>query len=604
MKYISKIGVMIVASGILAATSCSDFSDYNTVVEDTNVMAGKTLWQNISENENLKNFSALVKKAGFVDNLNNPRFYTVFAPLDGTYDAESLMKADSATILKEFVKQHIVEYNHPVSGIVDENLISLNAKSHHFTNDTFGESSINTANIPASNGVIHLLNASDIYYNSIYDYVRKVEGCDLLKKYIQRYDVQYIDEANSIIGPIVNGEQTYEHIEYATKNDVINNILEAELDNEDSIYTMLFPQDKAWEASYARISPNYKFLSKVAYMNLEGISSTTEAASITATTGTKTQIIGAPEYLQDSLTTQSMVRNLVFSDGYPQNRCLIAGGGSATDSLVTSRLVHLPDPVSVNSHTVASHKMSNGYVRLVDSIPFNSWDTFEPVIRTYNSSRNNSVWRALKCNPTEAAVTKKSLANRDSLFSLVPKFIYDRIMGDKSEDEDNFKYTVSSNITATSAKPEFNFMLRNVLSTTYHIYVVTVPEQIDDSLANVKPYYLNFYLNYTDENNLQVKKLLPLSPNADPSWGPVSEPGSSKSKPDNIVTVGGRVNVIDLGEFTFPISYYGLEAYPNIMMCHTQSYATSSNRAKYERYLRVAGIFLFPVEADTYFKNK
>ena len=584
---------------MLAATSCSDFSDYNTADYDTSAMAGKTLWQNISENENLQNFAALVKKAGFADNLNNPRFYTVFAPLDGTYDAAALMQEDSVTVLKEFVKQHIVEYNHPVSGNVDESLLSLNLKSHHFTNDSYGESSINTANLPATNGVMHILNASDTYYSSIYEYVSKIQGCDSLKSYIQNYDVNYIDESNSILGPIVNGEQTYEHIEYITRNTVINNILNADIDNEDSTYTMLFPTDQAWNASYSRINPDYNYIAKVTYMDLSSVTATTEASSIAATIGKKDLTVSAPEFLQDSLTTRSMVRNLAFSDGYPQNKALIAGGGTETDTLISSSRKELPSALYVDQHTLSTNKMSNGYVRVVDSIPFHPWDTFEPVIRT------RSVGRALKCTATSNSVTKKSLADRDSLFSLVPEFIYERIMGDKSESEDNFRYTMSSSITATSAKPEFNFPIENVLSTKYHIYVVTVPEQIDDTTATAKPYYLNFYLNYTNASNTQVKTQLNLSSSADPSWGPQAVTSKIGTKNvTSIVTVGGKVNVIDLGEFTFPICYYGLDAYPTLMMCHTQSYASSSNREKYERYMRVAGVYLFPVEADTYFKNK
>ena len=43
MKHISKIGMMMVAGGLLAMASCSDFSDYNTVPVANEPSADKTL---------------------------------------------------------------------------------------------------------------------------------------------------------------------------------------------------------------------------------------------------------------------------------------------------------------------------------------------------------------------------------------------------------------------------------------------------------------------------------------------------------------------------------------------------------------------------------
>ena len=55
------------AAVLMAATSCSDFSDYNdTPVSDVQ-QAERTLWENISQNDQLSDFATLVKKAGFDD---------------------------------------------------------------------------------------------------------------------------------------------------------------------------------------------------------------------------------------------------------------------------------------------------------------------------------------------------------------------------------------------------------------------------------------------------------------------------------------------------------------------------------------------------------
>lgn len=608
MKCIDKIGMIAMSGMMLGMVSCSDFSDYNTAPEDLNNEAGKTLWQNITANPNLSDFAEIIKKVEFDSYLNSPRFYTVFAPENGSFKADSVLALDNDLILKEFVKQHIVEYNHPINSAIEDKtkLLSLNAKSHNFSATAYGDAGYtDKVNLPSSNGVMHIVNHNEGFYNNVYEYIDKVEGCDLFRDYIKTYDEQYIDISNSILGPILHGEQTYEYIEYAHRNNVINRTMGAQLENEDSSYTVLFPNDEAWQKSYDRISKDYVFIPKISFMDFSLASfPSTAGASIAATAGKTDVNISAPEYLTDSITKYNMVRNLAFSHGYDCNEKLLTGGGTKTDTLFSKSRKNLVSALDVEEHTVATHKMSNGFVRIVDSIPFQPWQTFEPVV----ASRR--VGRAFKADYRRLVGSKLYYqTERDTLFKNVPDFIYERIMGDKSPTEDIFEFISTSDVS-NSAQPELDFILgSDILSTKYHIYVVTVPEQImDDGVERVtplKPYYLNFYLNYTTAENEQKKVELKLSPDADPAWGATSVTEKSGSKNvTSIVTEPGYINVIDLGEFEFPVSYYGTEAYPSLMMCHTQTFTSASKRAKYEQQMRVAGIFLFPVEADTYFKNK
>lgn len=611
MKYLNKFGMVLVAGGMLAAASCSDFSDYNTAPVDDNFKADQTLWENISGSENLQNFAKLLKKAGFDTNLNAPRFYTVWAPLDGTYDADKYLSEDSATILKEFIKQHVAEYNHPVSGDVDEMVLTLNQKSHKFTSASFGESTIKSSNIPAINGTLHTLEGQDTFYPSIYEHIEKMDS-SAFRDYITRYDYLQIDESNSILGPIVNGEQTYQHKEYITKNDVISNVIHAQLENEDSIYTMLAPTDAAWEAAYARINPDFNYLAKTTYVDLTKVTGTTAASSISATVNATSVNVADPAYFKDSLTTYNMVKNLVFSHGYPRNLKLTDAAATELDTLYSTSRTYLPSAKLVNDYTVGEvQRMSNGYLRTMDSICFAPWDTYEPALST------NEALRGIKCTPSITSVEVKNLIKsrnnyvmtnfpdsvmRDSLFENVPVWFYNELLG---PDKENFRYSYSSKITTTSAQPELNFGMRDVLSTKYHIYVVLVPEQMDAPTLAPKPYYLNFYLLYTDASNAQKKKEIKLSETADESWGPrsVTEKIGTKNV-TSVVTKPGYVNVVDLGEFEFPICYYGLEAYPSLLMNHTQTFTTATKRAAYEQSMRVARVFFIPAEYDKHIDKR
>ena len=105
-----------------AVTSCTDYDDYNSVPVDARPGANNTLWENISSDQQLTKFAALARKCNFSEALNSPRFYTVWAPVDNAISDDEynrLMASDSATIVKQFMQQHITEYNYQVSAAQD-----------------------------------------------------------------------------------------------------------------------------------------------------------------------------------------------------------------------------------------------------------------------------------------------------------------------------------------------------------------------------------------------------------------------------------------------------------------------------------------------------
>ena len=118
----------------------------------------------------------------------------------------------------------------------------------------------------------------------------------------------------------------------------------------------------------------------------------------------------------------------------------------------------------------------------------------------------------------------------------------------------------------------------------------------------MKPYYLRFYLSWTDADNKQQYTTLAPNPKTPKATEITTDNGTSGS---STIYLGdpGRVNVIDLGEFTFPACYYGQDAYPSLMMSHTKKYTTTANRRKYDQQMRIAGVFLIPKEYDDFWKK-
>ena len=612
MKYINQIGVMLSAGLMLAAASCTDYSDYNDVptvsVNDQQPGANNTLWENISNDQQLTKFAELARKSNFSEVLNSPRFYTLWAPVDDAIsetDYQSLLASDSATIVKQFMRQHMTEYNYPVSAALDSmTVISLNAKHHPFTQVSFdGFTYVSDGiNLPATNGVMHKINGYSTFRNNLYENIDDLTGCDSIKNYIQQYDVYKIDPNASIIGPLVNGQQTYLDTVLTKSNDVISNIMRAKLEEEDSTYCMLIPNDEAWRTTYEAIKSNYNYIGKLDYMDLD--KKTAEAKNInnaTMSKADKAAEVADTEQLQDSLTRLNIVNNLVFSNAYERNHPLFADGSfAATDSVYSTAGRYLTNAQSLLDHTQSVNMMSNGLVRIVDAFPYKSWETYNPVIRAREPEKTLKVRKLTTHN-----IPLDSLAGRDSLFSKVPDMIRQWIL---PKDSRFFSYIAvdAADIEGTSGVPEFDFALRGVRSTTYNIYVVTVPAQVEDSTALVKPYYLRFYLSWTDASNKQQYNVLPTNKRSTYEITTDNAPEGTKETDTDVLTyVGdpGRVNVLDLGEFTFPACYYGTDAYPSLMMSHTKSYGSNALRNRYDQQMRVAGVFLVPKDCEDYWTN-
>ena len=105
-----RIPLFTILMGSLLAVSCSDFSDYNEVPE-SKLTSGTSLWQNIINQGNLNNFATLVQKSGMDIYLKGANYLTVLAPLDGTYDMQQYMNADSAkTIIAADIEHYIDKF--------------------------------------------------------------------------------------------------------------------------------------------------------------------------------------------------------------------------------------------------------------------------------------------------------------------------------------------------------------------------------------------------------------------------------------------------------------------------------------------------------------
>ena len=550
------------AAALLAATSCSDFSDYNdTPVSDVQ-QAERTLWENISQNDQLSDFATLVKKAGFDDELSQPHYYTVWAPLNGTYDASSLMSADSATVLYQFVKSHIAEYNHSISGQVDERIHALNRKSFAFEGDgqyTYAGQTLRQLNLPNSNGIMHLLDGAARFYPNLYEYLFSCEGIDSVATFFKRYETSVLDTKNSVLGPTINGKQTYIDSVMITSNSLLNRI-KAKLDKEDSTYTMLVPTNEAWLAHYDKISKCYNYINTTVAQNIDEATSTSNAPTASVTVDAA--------YTKDSLTRLHLVSDLVYNNNNYYNNWLIDDTVEPYDTLYSTTYGYMTNPQEIMSRVIDRETMSNGTFCLVDSLAFRPWESW--CYSLGQSPLNSRTWTG----------SNTIVYIDNTLFDAI-KYV------PKNPAQKQLGYLWVTPLS-NYGKPQLDVKLRNVLSTTYNIYIVLAPGQDvgEDADGNkfLKPNMLDFTLSYCDaKGKLATQKLN-----------------------QKVVNDPTRVDTLAVGTFTFPVAYAGLgdNVYPNLKITTDFGVFDKAKMAAYTRDFSIISILMRPVELEEFEATK
>ena len=550
------------AAALLAATSCSDFSDYNdTPVSDVQ-QADRTLWENISQNDQLSDFATLVKKAGFDDELSQPHYYTVWAPLNGTYDASSLMSADSATVLYQFVKSHIAEYNHGISGPVDERIHALNRKSFAFEGDgqyTYAGQTLRQLNLPNSNGIMHLLDGAARFYPNLYEYLFSCEGIDSVATFFKRYETSVLDTKNSVLGPTINGKQTYIDSVMITSNSLLNRI-KAKLDKEDSTYTMLVPTNEAWQAHYDKISKCYNYINTTVAQNIDEATSTSNAPTASVTVDAA--------YTKDSLTRLHLVSDLVYNNNNYYNNWLIDDTVEPYDTLYSTTYGYMTNPQEIMSRVIDRETMSNGTFCLVDSLAFRPWESW--CYSLGQSPLNSRTWTG----------SNTIVYIDNTLFDAI-KYV------PKNPAQKQLGYLWVTPLS-NYGKPQLDVKLRNVLSTTYNIYIVLAPGQDvgEDADGNkfLKPNMLDFTLSYCDaKGKLATQKLN-----------------------QKVVNDPTRVDTLAVGTFTFPVAYAGLgdNVYPNLKITTDFGVFDKAKMAAYTRDFSIISILMRPVELEEFEATK
>ncbi len=562
MKYL--IACSLCCGAAAAITACSDWNDHYDA--DTSLLDSQhaSIWQNIAQNENLSQFASLLKKTGYDEVLNASQTYTVWAPGNGTFDYETLNSLSNDRLMKEFVENHIARNNYPASGAVDKRVYTLNEKLMLFSgagNYAIQGVSIDKPNLASGNGTIHMLKGKIPFVQNIYESLNNYEyPIDSISTYFHSYDVRKLNEQKSVQGPTLNGEITYLDSIFDEHNDLFLRYL-ALINREDSNYSMIVPTNEAWIKAKATIGKYFNYLPSFEFMEN---TSTTDRKKVDVK-------IRDVKYLKDSIVNLMLTAGLFFNNNMYDNRQLKAPDAATDfhcDSLYSTLQVkfYSEDASRLLENTRRIEK-SNGCVWLTDdSLRMRTWTLWNPEIRLqaeYSSMVASSV---------------NVYNNEPQRIYVAPGTQNPEVKGHIS---DNAYLDVAP--VAQSTNPGVVFYLPEVRSTTYSIYLVTVPANITNPKNPTKPYRFSATMGYADATGKNQDN--------DRSWLAVS----------TFVSDSAQIDTIYLGDFKFPMAYYGTgDYYPYLRV---NSSVTSRERANYDRNMRIDCLILRPKELDDYIKE-
>ena len=560
-KNISKylIAATLCCGGAAALDSCSDWDDHydaNTALTDTQQ---STLWENIANTGNLSQFASLLKKANYDAILNASQTYTVWAPVNDSFDYDAVNAMSTEQLRKEFIENHIARSNYPAAGAVNLPIYTLNEKLMHFSGqqgyDIQGVG-VERANFASGNGTIHLLNGKIPFVQNIYEALNNHEfPIDSVSNFYHSFDVRKLDELKSVQGPTLNGEITYLDSVYDEHNDLFTDYF-AYINREDSNYSMVVPTNNAWIKAKEQVKQYFHYLPSFEFIE-------------NTSTNLKTTVkITDVNYLQDSISNLMLTASLFFNNNLYDNKKLMTlktGETLQCDSLYSTigTKMYAEDAAQLFQNAIRADR-SNGISWITDDLNMKPWLFWNPEIKIEGESSLYLSSTDKVSEPTQRQYVVKE--NQNPL-----------IAGQLSQDA-----YLEAQPASSSVNPGVVYYLPNVRSTTYSIYIVMVPPHIVGNVGDNKPNRFNVSMGYADatgSNDDNNRKWLVESA---------------------FVTDTTKIDTIYLGDFTFPMAYMGTGSYYPYMRINSS--VTSRERNNYDRTLRIDCIILRPKELDDYLK--
>jgi len=416
--------------------SCSDSWDDHYDQETAN--GTETLLKLVESDSQLSDFCAVLKATHLYNNnhpttvtyadlLESDQTLTVWAPVNGSFNKDSLLQVAStqkgdSTVGVHFVANHIAHNLYNMNVNTDEYVKMFNNKSLTLTGDKFFESDVQSSNIniPATNGLLHVIEDDARYTYNVYEGLVTEQEFSHIGDFFARFEKQELDENSSIQSGIVDGKKVYSD-SVMIKDNALFRVFE-NIMHEDSAYTMLVPSKEVWDEAHGQAAQYFN------YGNVEKADSISEYWSNVA-------------LLRDLIYNRNEQRgDSLFSTSFSSREWPYHVYQNPTEA------GNIMDPTNFKDSLLCS----NGYIYRLKKWPFTPEQLYLKEINIQGERVSNVI-------------------DYDDCTFNYRKAVGDTISGNEYLDIVPKSTTINWAVT---------FEVRNTLSATYDIYAVVLPKTV------------------------------------------------------------------------------------------------------------------------------
>lgn len=446
MTHMKRYTGIITLAALVGFSSCSEWDDHYEANNDATASTGN-LYEALRQNSETSRFAELAASVGYDKVLSSSQTYTVFAPSN---EALGQVDATDESEVKKLVANHIARFSNPSSTGTEEGVRMLNGKVYHFdSSSSFEGCHISNADQRSANGIIHRIDGQVPYAYNLYEYIQTRPEFSKLYDFIHSFDETKFDEDNSVeIDIDQDGRPVYDTIMVS-----FNKLLEhkqyglGHIANEDSVYSMVLPNNQAWDAAYERIAPYFKVYD-------------TDADRADSIQRVRTQL--------------AIVSDLVYRGKHATP--------AAEDSLFSTSGSVIHDPAGLFA-SATKVNASNGFAYVVDQLNYDNTETWSKPISVEGEEQNGRSY-----NNTLTSVYTRNVKAESSVKG---------ISGDTY---------IEVQPISSATNPSVTFEIPNVLAGKYNVYAVLLPATMEGTEEELDSTKIQFAISYVNANGKNASK--------------------------------------------------------------------------------------------------
>lgn len=458
---ISKTILSMLAAGTLVC-ACNDA--WNEHYRGDGIGEGETtLLQMVEQNPELSDFAKLLHATHLYNNLHStPVTYaklldsdqslTVWAPVNGSFNVDSLLQlcetAQGDSIVgQHFVGNHIAHNLYNMNGKTEDRVKMLNGKVMPLSPLALSSATVKEGqqNLPACNGLLNVVAQSAPYSFNLYEGLTSLPEYAHIGQFLKGFELNELDEEQSVVASIEDGQKVYS--DSVMRQD---NILFRTLDyinSEDSAFTMLVPSAEIWNPIFEEARPYFDYGS-----------------------------VAKADSIQNYWMTVSLMQDLIYNENTQRSLNDSVNMTSYSKSEYPYHVYYKPfaaggllDPANFSG----SYACSNGTIKYLKKWPFTKDQLyFRPI--TIQAEREANLIDSKDCTVNYRTVLADSVSGNGYMV-ITPK-------------------SSTSNWTAT-------FEVQNTMAGTYDVSAVILPKTVYNVFSrDFKQNKFTAVVNYVDKD--------------------------------------------------------------------------------------------------------